>query len=108
MNSCRLNRYFVSAMPRTLRGIAETGRSRVAALAGRMSAETVRALAEESSGPVGRLLGIPVDGEDATVKGLTTVTHWGRMFPYTPERTRQAPTERKAAEAPVDRHRPQL
>ena len=44
----------------------------VAALAGRMSAETVRALAEESSGPVGRLLGIPIDGQDQTVKGLTT------------------------------------
>ena len=42
----------------------------VAALAGRLSAETVRALAEESSGPVGRLLGIPVDGEDATVQLL--------------------------------------
>ena len=42
----------------------------VAALAGRLSAETVRALADESSGPVGRLLGIPVDGADATVEGL--------------------------------------
>ena len=42
----------------------------VAALAGRLSAETVRALAEESSGPTGKLLGIPVDGEDATVQGL--------------------------------------
>ena len=42
----------------------------VANLAGRLSAETVRALAEESSGPVGRLLGIPVDGADATVEGL--------------------------------------
>ena len=42
----------------------------VAALAGRLSAETVRALAEESSGPVGRLLGIPVDGADATVAAL--------------------------------------
>ena len=42
----------------------------MAALAGRLSAETVRALAEESSGPVGRLLGIPVDGADATVEGL--------------------------------------
>ena len=42
----------------------------VAALAGRLSAETVRALVEESSGPVGRLLGIPVDGQDATVEGL--------------------------------------
>ena len=42
----------------------------VAALAGRLSAETVTALANESSGPVGRLLGIPVDGQDATVQGL--------------------------------------
>ena len=42
----------------------------VAALAGRLSAETVRALGDESSGPVGRLLGIPVDGADATVEGL--------------------------------------
>ena len=46
------------------------GPVQVAALAGRLSAETVRALAEESSGPVGRLLGIPVDGDDATVQGL--------------------------------------
>ena len=46
------------------------GPVQVAALAGRLSAETVRALAEESSGPVGRLLGIPIDGEDATVQGL--------------------------------------
>ena len=46
------------------------GPVQVAALAGKLSAETVRALAEESSGPVGRLLGIPVDGEDATVQGL--------------------------------------
>ena len=42
----------------------------VANLAGKLSAETARALAEESSGPVGRLLGIPVDGADATVTGL--------------------------------------
>ena len=42
----------------------------VAHLAGKLSAETVRALGEESSGPVGRLLGIPVDGADATVEGL--------------------------------------
>ena len=42
----------------------------VANLAGRLSAETVNALANESSGPVGRLLGIPVDGEDATVQAL--------------------------------------
>ncbi len=44
----------------------------VANLAGRLSAETVRALAEESSSPVGRLLGIPTDGEDATVQALKT------------------------------------
>ena len=42
----------------------------VANLAGRLSAQTVNALADESSGPVGRLLGIPVDGDDATVEGL--------------------------------------
>ena len=46
------------------------GPIQVATLAGRLSSETVRALAEESSGPVGRLLGIPVDGQDATVAGL--------------------------------------
>ena len=42
----------------------------VANLAGKLSAETVNALANESSGPVGRLLGIPVDGQDATVQAL--------------------------------------
>ena len=42
----------------------------VAALAGRLSAETVNQLADESSGPVGRLLGIPKDGDDATVADL--------------------------------------
>ena len=42
----------------------------VANLAGKLSAETVNALANESSGPVGRLLGIPVDDADATVEGL--------------------------------------
>ena len=46
------------------------GPIQVAALAGRLSAETVRALSEESSGPTGRLLGIPVDGQDSTVEGL--------------------------------------
>ena len=44
----------------------------VAHLAGKLSAETARALADESSGPVGRLLGIPVDGADATVEALKT------------------------------------
>ena len=44
----------------------------VAALAGRLSAETVNQLADESSGPVGRLLGIPKDGDDDTVAALKT------------------------------------
>ena len=44
----------------------------VAALAGKLSASTVKALGDEASGPVGRLLGIPVDGADATVEGLKT------------------------------------
>ena len=59
-------RYAVDAA-RPWRG---NGPVEVAALAGKLSAETVRALAEESSSPVGRLLGVPVDGEDATVQGL--------------------------------------
>ena len=42
----------------------------VAALAGRLSSETARALADEASGPVGRLLGIPVEGGDTTVQAL--------------------------------------
>ena len=44
----------------------------VAQLAGRLSAETVNALANESSGPVGSLLGIPVDGADPTIAQLKT------------------------------------
>ena len=35
--------------------------------AGKLSAEVVNALADKAGGPVGRLLGIPVDGEDDTV-----------------------------------------
>ena len=42
----------------------------VATLAGKLSAETARQLGDESSGPVGRLLGIPVDGADPTVVQL--------------------------------------
>ena len=42
----------------------------VAALAGKLSAETVLALANEASGPVGRLLGIPKDGNDDTIASL--------------------------------------
>ena len=42
----------------------------VASLAGKLSAETVNALADESGGPVGALLGIPKDGNDETVASL--------------------------------------
>ena len=41
-------------------------------LAGKLSAETVAALADEASGPRGALLPIPVDGEDPTVATLKT------------------------------------
>ena len=44
----------------------------VALLAGRLSAETVAALADEVSGPRGTLLGVPVDGNDPTVERLRT------------------------------------
>ena len=43
------------------------GPIQVATLAGTLSANTVKMLADEASGPVGRLLGLPIDGEDATV-----------------------------------------
>ena len=46
------------------------GPMQVAALSGRLSAETINQLADESSGPVGRLLGIPKDGDDDTVTNL--------------------------------------
>ena len=52
---------------RPWRGI---GPIQAASLAGRLSAETTRVLAEESSGKVGRLLGIPVDGSDPSVAKL--------------------------------------
>ena len=42
----------------------------VARLAGRLSAETINALANESSGPRGQLLGLPVDGNDPTMSAL--------------------------------------
>ena len=41
-----------------------------AALAGRLSAETVMALADEASGPRGSLLPTPVDGNDPTITTL--------------------------------------
>ena len=49
------------------------GPLQVAQLAGRLSAETVAALADESSGPRGSFLPIPrTDGEDPTVANLKT------------------------------------
>lgn len=42
----------------------------VALLAGKLSAETVNALADESSGPIGRIIGTPVDGDDPTITNL--------------------------------------
>ena len=42
----------------------------IAALSGRLAAETIRALGDEVSGPIGRMLGIPVDGSDPTVESL--------------------------------------
>ena len=41
-----------------------------ASLAGRLSASTAKALADEAGGPVGSLLGVPVDGDDDTVRSL--------------------------------------
>ena len=46
------------------------GPLQVALLAGRLSAETVNALADEAGGSVGHLLPIPVDGADPTVAAL--------------------------------------
>ena len=42
----------------------------IASLAGKLSAATVNALANEAGGPVGRILGVPKDGGDDTVSGL--------------------------------------
>ena len=39
----------------------------VAALAGRLSANTINSLADEAGGPVGRILGIPTGGDDDSV-----------------------------------------
>ena len=43
-----------------------------ASLAGRLSAETAAALADEASGPRGSFLPVPVDGEDDTVATMTS------------------------------------
>ena len=42
----------------------------IAAIAGRLSAETMQALADEASGPRGMLLPTPVDGNDPTIAAL--------------------------------------
>ena len=42
-----------------------------ASLAGRLSAETAAALADEASGPRGSFLPVPVDGEDGTISTMT-------------------------------------
>ena len=42
----------------------------VASLSGKLGAETVKALADESSGPRGSLLPVQVDGEDPTLVNL--------------------------------------
>ena len=46
------------------------GPLQAAQLTGRLAAEVLAALADESSGPRGHLLGIPVDGQDPTVEAL--------------------------------------
>ncbi len=46
------------------------GPLQVAALAGRLSAETVAALADEASGPRGAVMPLPVDGNDPTIAAL--------------------------------------
>ena len=43
-----------------------------ATIAGRLSSETANALANESSGPVGRIMPLPVDGKDETIEELRT------------------------------------
>ena len=48
------------------------GPLQVAQLAGRLSAETSAALADESSGPRGSFLALPVDGKDQTLAGMKT------------------------------------
>jgi len=49
---------------------AGIGPLQVALLAGKLSAETVAALADEASGPRGSFLSVPVDGKDPTVAAM--------------------------------------
>ena len=82
----------------------------IARLSGRLSAETVNALADESSTPVGQLMGLPVDGDDPTVTLLKSdmktskgkmaflqTGDWGNVgegyADLTPKRFGAAPTE---------------
>ena len=39
----------------------------IAALAGKLSASTLRSLADESAGPLANLIGLPLDGDDPTI-----------------------------------------
>ena len=52
---------------RPFRGI---GPLQSAQLTGRLAAETLSALADESSGPRGHIMGLPVDGDDPTIEPL--------------------------------------
>ena len=82
----------------------------VAKQAGRLSAETVNALADESSTPIGQLMGLPVDGNDPTVEllkadmkisrgkmGFLQTGDWGAVgegyADLVPKRFGAAPTE---------------
>ena len=58
---------YASEPSRPWRGLGPLG---VASLAGRLSAETVNQLANESSGPQGSILGVPVDGDDDVLSKL--------------------------------------
>ena len=60
-------RYAVDHPARPWQGL---GPLDVASLSGKLGAETVKALADESSGPRGSLLPVQVDGEDPTLVNL--------------------------------------
>ena len=64
----------------------------VASLSGKLSAETIKALGDEASGPVGRILGLPTDGDDPGITqfkrdlanakgGIATIENgdWGKI-----------------------------
>ena len=64
----------------------------VASLSGKLSAETIKALGDEAGGPVGRILGLPTDGDDPGIAqfkrdlaaargGIATVENgdWGKI-----------------------------